>query len=285
MKLTSVSATVNGKVNPNGASTTVTFEYGTSSSYGSSVTAAQSPVPGPDWVIVTAEMTGLTPGTAYYYRIKAVNSGGTSYGDEMVFNTPAAVSDVEGNLYNTVIIGTQTWMQENLKTRKYNDNTNIPNVTDAAAWAALSTPGYCWYNNDKSTYGDVYGALYNWYAVNTGKLCPTGWHVPTDEVWTTLITFLGGESIAGGKMKELGTTHWISPNTEATNESYFSALPGGVQPNYGGFIGVGEAGYWWTSTSSSFSSAFSHVILNNSGSIGRNASLNQGGFSVRCIKD
>jgi len=112
--------------------------------------------------------------------------------------TPSTVTDIDGNVYHIVAIGTQVWMAENLKTTKYNDGTFIPLVTDSTAWGNLSTPGYCWYNNDAATYKNTYGALYNWFTVNTGKLSPKGWHIPSDTEWETLITYLGGESLAGG---------------------------------------------------------------------------------------
>ena len=137
-----------------------------------------------------------------------------------------ACTDFDGNNYPVGQIGTQIWMVENLKTTRYNDGTDILSITDNTTWENLITPGYCFYNNgvvNKNTYG----ALYNWYAVNTGKLAPKGWHVPTNDEYTTLITFLGGESVASSKLKESGTSHWQSPNTEATNQSGFTALPGG----------------------------------------------------------
>jgi len=158
------------------------------------------------------------------------------------------MTDRDGNVYTSVTIGTQTWMVENLKTTKYKDGTDIPLVTDDTEWANLNTPGYCWYNNDAATYKNSYGALYNWYAVSTGKLCPTGWHVPTDAEWTTLTTYLGGESVAGGKLKELGTTHWTTPNTGATNETGFAALPGGYIYYDGTFDFIGNIGGWWSAT-------------------------------------
>ena len=139
--------------------------------------------------------------------------------------TPLTATDIDGNVYHTVTIGTQIWMVENLKTTRYNDGSPIPFVTDSSSWSNLTTPGYCWYNND-TTNKNTYGALYNWFAVNTGKLAPTGWHVPTDDEWTTLTTYLGGESIAGGKLKETGTTHWRTPNAGATNEIGFTASSG-----------------------------------------------------------
>ena len=134
------------------------------------------------------------------------------------------IADIDGNIYNTVIIGTQVWMKENLKATKLNDGTNILLETDNATWISLTDPAYCWYNNDASSYKNTYGALYNWFTVETGKLCPTGWHVPSDAEWFTLIDFLGGESVAGGKLKEIGNTHWNSPNTGATDEYGFTAI-------------------------------------------------------------
>jgi uncharacterized protein (TIGR02145 family) len=135
--------------------------------------------------------------------------------------------DVDGNVYNTVTIGAQVWMAENLRTTKYNDGTSIPLVTDSTKWSDLSTPAHCWYNNDKASYKATYGALYNWYTVATDNLCPTGWHVPTTAEWQILKDYLGS-SVDGGKLKESGTTHWKSPNKGATNESGFTALPGGL---------------------------------------------------------
>ena len=174
----------------------------------------------------SVSVTGLSSTTTYYSRAYATNNLGTAYGNEVSFKTlEAPVTDLMGmftirNHWHTGLDG------RNLKTTKYNDGTSIPNVTNDTSWSNLTTGAYCWYNNDVS-YKNPYGALYNWYAVNTGKLAPKGWHVPSDAEWTTLITYLGGESIAGGKLKEAGTTHWLSPNTEATNSTGFSALPGG----------------------------------------------------------
>ena len=161
----------------------------------------------------TSSITGLTAGTTYYVRAYATNSAGTGYGNDISFTTQQGgvgnVTDDDGNVYHSVTIGTQVWMVENLKTTKYNDGTSIPLVTDATDWHNLLTPGYCWNNNDEATYKATYGALYNWYTVNTGNLCPTGWHVPGDAEWTTLTTYLGGEDVAGGKLKEVGITHWL----------------------------------------------------------------------------
>jgi len=195
-----------------------------------------------------------------------------------------SLTDIDGNVYKTVQIGTQTWMVENLKITKYRDGSAIPNVTDKNAWASLTTGAYCWYDNfteNKATYG----ALYNWYAVNTGNLCPTGWHVPTDTEWTTLCNYLGGESVAGGKMKETGTAHWLSPNTGATNSSNFSGLPGGCRYSNAIYNGAGVSGDWWSTTETSSSYAWDHNLVYNGTNLGRNYYSKADGFSIRCLKD
>ncbi|MCX6226599.1 MAG: fibrobacter succinogenes major paralogous domain-containing protein [Bacteroidia bacterium] len=170
----------------------------------------------------------------------------------LLFNsgiTYGAMADNDGNTYKTIQIGTQLLMAENLKTTKYSDGTAILNVTDNTQWSTLNTAAYCWYNND-SNYKAVYGALYNFYAVSDiiRNLCPKGWIVPGDDDWSNLTTFLGTEEFAGGKMKETGTTHWLTPNTGATNESGFTGLPGGERRNDGPFADMGSTGYWWCST-------------------------------------
>jgi uncharacterized protein (TIGR02145 family) len=199
------------------------------------------------------------------------------------------IRDVDGNIYTSVTIGNQVWMVENQKTTKYNDGTSIPLVTVDAAWEALSTPGYCWYNNDninKSTYG----ALYNWFVVdaasNGGKnVCPRGWHVPTDAEWTTLTTYLGGEDVAGGKLKETGTTHWLSPNTGATNERGFTALPSGYRYSNGAFFAIGYNGYWWSSTEYSATYVCFRGMYYYASNVYRDNFDKQYGFTVRCLRD
>ena len=281
--ITTVTATLNGFVNANYLSTVVTFEYGTTTSYGSTVTATQSPVTGNTNITVSINITGLTAGNTYHFRVKAVNSLGTTDGSDLTFTY--TITDVEGNIYNTINIGTQIWMKENLKTTKYNDGTTIPLVSDSTTWINLSTPAYCWYKNDATTYKAAYGALYNWYAVNTGKLCPTGWHVSTDTEWTTLTNYLGGESIAGGKLKETGTTHWNNPNTGATNETGFTALPGGYRYDNGAFYYVGFKGFWWSSTEYDIYNAWSRFIHNGDGNVYRDFYSLYYGLSVRCVRD
>lgn len=199
--------------------------------------------------------------------------------------TPTNVTDADGNVYNIVTIGTQKWMAKNLKTTKYKNGSAIPLVTDGTAWSNLSTPGYCLYENNQTTYGNTYGALYNWHTVNTGNLCPTGWHVPTDGEWLILANFLGGDSVAGGKLKETGTTEWNSPNTGATNESGFTALPGGYRENNGTFGNIGEYGYWWSASEFDADNAWYRDLHYTMSYLSRfNYSKNLG-FSVRCLKD
>jgi uncharacterized protein (TIGR02145 family) len=198
-------------------------------------------------------------------------------------------ADVESGCDTTVTeitIGTQTWMQKNLAVTNYNDATGIPKVTDNTAWATLTTPAYCWYNNDSATYATTYGALYNWYAVNTGKLCPTGWHVPTDAEWTTLTTYLGGKTVAGGKLKEIGTTHWTTPNTGAVNSVCFTALPGGYRVAYeGGFIDIEGYGLLWSSSEYNTTKAWGRFMDYNHSNVFYDSFYKGHGFSVRCIKD
>jgi len=198
--------------------------------------------------------------------------------------TPIAATDADGNGYHSVTIGTQVWMVENLKTTKYRDGLVIPNVTDAIAWFNLATGAYSNYNNDADNSAD-YGRLYNWYAVNTGSLCPTGWHVPTDSEWTTLTTYLGGENVAGGKLKEIGTIHWKSPNTGATNEKGFTGLPGGYHHSNGTFVNIGDYGYWWSFTENDTGNAWYRNLSYGNGGVGRYYNLKRDGLSVRCLKD
>jgi uncharacterized protein (TIGR02145 family) len=197
-----------------------------------------------------------------------------------------SLKDVDGNVYKTVTIGTQVWMAENLKTTKYNDGTAIPLVTDDKAWAALNTSAYCWYKNDATANKNRYGALYNFFTVNENKLCPRSWHVSYDADWITLTAYLKGDSVAGGKLKEMGVTHWQSPNTGATNESGFTALPGGYRLSYGGSFGyIGSNGYWWSPVKDSSSVASYRYIGNGSTNVFSTSYSKRSGYAVRCVKD
>lgn len=193
------------------------------------------------------------------------------------------VTDIDGNTYKVVKIGSQMWMAENLKTTKYNDGTLIPNVTDNDEWKTLSTSAYCWYGNDISN-KDAYGAMYNWYAVETDKLCPDGWHVPSDDEWSALASYLGGAS-AGGKLKETGTTHWQSPNTGATNETGFSALPAGDRRTNGEFFDFEYRSIWHSSTKAQEGRFWDREVIYNSSRLDRWDATYIVGASVRCLKD
>ena len=226
----------------------------------------------------------ITTGCSKEEDINATNGKTTA-----VFNPNVSygtLTDQDGNIYKTITIGTQTWMAENLRTTRYKDGTSIPNVTGNDEWMNLTTGAYCSFNNttDIVTIA-TYGLLYHWYAVNTGKLAPTGWHVATDAEWTTLITYLGGESIAGGKLKETGTIHWNSPNEGAINESGFTALPGGYRTGDGIFYEKGNYGSWWFSTEYSSSDAFGIDLFYNYSYVSVYVIEKKCGFSVRCIKD
>jgi len=199
------------------------------------------------------------------------------------------VSDSDGNTYKTVQIGTQVWMAENLKTSKYSDGTTIPNITDGTQWSNLTTGAWAYYNNDAANYAK-FGKLYNWYAVSPTKngnknICPTGWHVPTDAEWTVLTDYLGGSSVAGGKMKEVGTTSWYSPNIDATNTSLFTGLPGGFRFNFGYYDGIGSFGYWWSSSEFDTLNAWLRYLSCNNGNAYRDSVNKKIGFSVRCLRD
>jgi uncharacterized protein (TIGR02145 family) len=195
-----------------------------------------------------------------------------------------SIKDADGNTYKTVKIGTQVWTATNLKTTKLNDGSEIPLVTDNDEWAKLTTPAYSWYNNDKSENKNTYGALYNFYAVDTKKLCPTGWHVSSDPEWEALSSFLQGVKV-GGKLKEEGTDHWKSPNTEATNASGFTALPGGYRSFEGVFNYTGISGYWWSSTPYNESSVLFWNLRFRYSNTFKFRSEKNCGFSVRCVKD
>ena len=234
--------------------------------------------------IFTSNMTSLAANTTYHVRAYATNGTGTSYGTDLVFTTdPLTVNDNDGNSYGVIRIGTQLWMQENLKTTKLNDGTAIPLTEGTSEWSSLTTSSYCWYGNN-ATYKNTYGALYNWFAVNTGKLCPSGWHVASDNDWLTLKDFLNGELVAGGKLKETGTSHWLSPNTGATDEFEFTALPGGWRTDAGSFQNIRNYGYWWTSTLITPNAWYRH-IQNDSEKLFRATNGQKFGMSVRCMKD
>jgi uncharacterized protein (TIGR02145 family) len=237
-------------------------------------------------------IAGLKENTTYYLRAFATNSVGTQYGDELSIKTMETISDVDGNSYSIVKIGTQIWMAENLKTTKYNDGTLI-----SLQGSKNGIEGWYWDNFGSIEYKSNYGLLYNWYAVTNDKLCPIGWHVPVVIEWHSLIDYLGGFNVAGSKLKESGTSHWNDPNTDATNESGFTALPAG-------YLGQSDTlfhafhleGRWWADAPI-LSSEWCWITRNTESRVGRlgwsDLSITLGlpyspvsnGFSVRCIKN
>jgi len=256
------------------------------------------PVPPDVWGTYAVDLpVGWEACDDYGYFLQVTGGGGPSASFNVEYPligicTALTVTDIDGNVYPTVTIGDQVWMAENLKTTHYNDGTPIPNVTDPDEWKNLITGAYCLYDND-TTKKEIYGALYNWYAVETNKLCPTGWHVPTRDEWLVLIDYLGGSGIAGGKLKSTGTL-WVEPNNCATNEVGFNALPGGYRgggfayPT--GFFDIGTRAVFWSSTSGSWSGEAYHNQLINTYC---DCSINtynpryykNAGESIRCIKN
>ena len=194
--------------------------------------------------------------------------------------------DGDGNVYDTVVIGTQVWLKENLKTTKYNDGYPIPLIKDNALWSTYPVGAYCWYENSP-IYKEIYGALYNWHATRSELFCPDGWHVPTKEEWAIMIDYLGGDNVAGSKLKEAGFEHWKSPNEDATNEFDFYALPGGSRYfGDGSFDYIKTTGYWWTSSPYQDETAAWRVKLTYHDGWAEIGAFNKPtGMSIRCIKD
>jgi uncharacterized protein (TIGR02145 family) len=244
--------------------------------------------------VITFNDNELTPTTSYTYRVYSYNSGGNSptYSNEITLTTQTPIANLP-----SVTIGSQIWQNTNLDVITYRDGTPIPEVTDPTQWKNLTTGAWCYYNNDPAN-GAIYGKLYNWFAVagihdtdpiTPNKiLAPMGWHIPSYNEWTTLGTFLGGLSIAGGKMKSTGTSLWQSPNTGATNESGFNGFPGGSRSgnfSTGGLFSlIGSCGFWWSSTLNS-NQAWYTGLYNDFAHTGLNDILQPFGLSVRCIKD
>jgi uncharacterized protein (TIGR02145 family) len=189
------------------------------------------------------------------------------------------------NTCTEIQIGELIWMCKNLDVDHYRNGSTIPQIRDLNEWLNLKTGAWCYYNND-SAMGKIYGRLYNWYAVNDARgLAPKGWHVASHEEWTKLIEYLGDVTVAGGKIKETGTMHWNYPNTGATNESGFTALPGGMRGNPGTFRTLGDNGYWWSSTSNDNISSWPLILNFNSPEVDFTPILKYDGLSVRCVKD
>jgi len=254
--------------------------------------------------IFSSAIEKLSPNTYYYIKPFFTNEAGTTLGGEIIIKTtsippttystavfPAltfeTIQDIDGNSYKTIKIGTQTWMAENLKTTKFSDGTSIPSTSDPLTDISNeSAPIYQWsYNNNKELSKNA-GLLYTWYAASSLKgVCPTNWHVPREDEWLKMTSYLGGLDNVGYKLKELGSTHWSIANKEVTNETGFTALPAGYRNSNGTFDLINITGYWWTSTQTGAENA-NHRNLNiyNSG-LGNYGLFKKSGASIRCIKD
>jgi uncharacterized protein (TIGR02145 family) len=198
---------------------------------------------------------------------------------------PNTVTDVDGNVYHTIKIGTQTWTVENLKVTRYRNGDLMPNITGNLLWEMQTTGAYSSYDNNTKNLA-TYGGLYNWYAVKDNRgLAPTGWHIPTEAEWTTLRTYLGTFSNPGGKMKETDTLHWLTPNTGATNESGFNGLPGGLRFDVGGYEGIREQANFWTATEQNTNLAYYSNLMYNTTNLTITSFGKTCGFSVRCVKN
>ncbi|MEI7662702.1 MAG: fibrobacter succinogenes major paralogous domain-containing protein [Bacteroidota bacterium] len=284
--------------------TTVDFTGSVSNDQGAFVTRRgfcwsrtnQNPTIGNDTMVsgdgsgdFTGTLKGLRGQSKYYVRAFATNRNGTGYGSTCSVTTiDSTMTDQDNNHYRMVQVGKQVWMRENLRATTYRSGNPISLVTDSIAWIGAIWPSYCWYNNDPVTFSGEYGALYNFYAVSNGNLAPAGWHIPTGSEFTTLVDFLGGESVAGGKLKEAGLSHWGSPNSGADNSSGFTGLPGGERFPWplGGIYGeLNTFGKWWSSSPYSSSEAllFSLRYDNASGLVSY-AQMNFG-LSIRCLRD
>ncbi len=286
---------LSGEVSDNGGYevTETGFYYGTSADPASSGTRVSV---GSDEGSFSRTLLDLIPGSTYYFTAFAVNEAGESIGEEMSFILPGVEEGTftdprDQVVYGTVKIGEQVWMSENLKATLYNDGTEILQVTGSAEWASNAGPAYCWYDDDPQW--EDRGALYNWYTVNTGKLCPAGWHVPSEIEWREFEYYLGmDEAVAltdgfrgtneGGMLKT--TKLWESPNTGATNELHFSAMPTGRRGYLGEFAYLNTTGFFWTTdTDGQFPRR--RLLLNDEGGISRSGAPENSGLSVRCIED
>jgi uncharacterized protein (TIGR02145 family) len=294
--ITSNSATLGGNVTQDGGSPVtsrgVAYGLSTNPSTSGNITTDGSGVGS-----FVSTLTGLTASTTYYVRAYATNGVGTAYGNEISFSTNSSngfsscggVTDVDGNSYQTVQIGTQCWTQSNLTVSKYRNGDNIPNITDNTQWSQTNTSNtgaWCNYNNDANN-GTTYGKLYNWYAVNDSRgLCPTGWHVPTDSEWNVMVKYLDPNAdtvSAGWQNTNAGTALKSATGWNGTNSSGFTALPGGNRTGLSDFDG--SLGTWWSSTAIGSGSTWCRNLRSSYSEVHRGNCDKRYGGSVRCIRD
>lgn len=239
-----------------------------------------------------SQLDGLSPDSMYYARAYAVNNAGTAYGNEIMFqvtNDPylpgEGVTDVDGNTYPTILVSSgHEWMAENLRVQRYANGDTIQHITGSLEWSLTEDGAWCEYNNNPSN-GDVFGKLYNGWAVEDQRnVCPIGWHVPTESEWLELTDANGGLSNGGGALKKTGIDIWLDPNTGATNSSGFTALPGGKRLGGGGFQEVFGSGYWWSSTGNS-ATLVNRILYYTSNGVWTGSSSKLEGQAIRCVKD
>jgi uncharacterized protein (TIGR02145 family) len=297
--VSTTAATLQGLVNANDLQSSVSFEYGTSINYGSTVPAVPSVVNGHSLTSVSAAISNLDPEAVYHYRVKAENEKGTSYSPDMIMARSGLLTDIDGNTYQTVVIGNQVWMAENLKVTKYQDGNVIPYVSDKDTWNLLTSGAQCCFNNDTSKI-NVYGRLYNFNAViDSRKLCPAGWHVPSDEEWTILSDYLvssgygyqgSGTDIAKSLASEngwitYGTAGCIGNDMTSNNATGFSALPGGLRNLQGMFVSIDFVGVWGSRTPVNETDAWFRILNFNYTEFGRSQNKKSCGVAIRCLKD
>jgi uncharacterized protein (TIGR02145 family) len=246
--------------------------------------------------VFTSQITGLASNTTYYVRAYATNNEGTGYGAQITFKTIGPVTDIDGNIYQTISIGNKVWMVENLKTTKYSNGDPIQLVTDVNLWGGIESGAYCNYDNNAIN-SNTYGHLYNRYAIkDTRGICPVGWRIPSVSDWEDLAYYLGGKDVAGGKLKETGISHWNSPNGGATNEIGFSALPNGylIREAYVRYEGIGYTASFWSSSTTSTGSPpyydnglYFFTLSNWSTGLTKNSRYFQylGWYGIRCVKN
>lgn len=268
---------------------TATLESGTLSLDSGSVTFGINGIPLTPGIASFSVRLGRGKSCLLKIPVNEDNSGLPSCGGASAVHNTAFKNgfmiDIDGNIYKTIIIGTKEWMAENLKVSRYKNGDIIPLVTDGNTWLNTVTAASCWYNNDSAAYNCPYGKLYNFYVAEDPRgVCPTGWHVPSDAEFSSLMTYLGGSNIAAGKMKSVGTQFWVSPNTGADNSAGFSVLPGGYRSgNTFGLIGTDTQ--LWSSTFLNATSAWNYALSNSRVVLSRGATSKKDGYSIRCIRD